>query len=113
MSAVDISTADFNVPTEGSTPTYVMLPPEDPEHRDSCGLLKKTMYGARAAAGGQQQEYAGFMRALGFRQGEAGPCMFINVEKELAVSVHGDDFTSTKPNCKLDCFEDKLRRSTS
>ena len=51
--------------------------------------------------------------ALGFRQGEASLCVFINVEKELAVSVHGDDFTSTGPKCNLDWFEASSRQSTS
>ena len=34
--------------------------------------------------------------------------MFVHVERGLATSVHGDDFTTTGPKCELDWFEDKL-----
>lgn len=51
ISAVDISRAYFNAETDESKPTYVMLPPEDPDHREQCGPLRKHMYGIRAAAG--------------------------------------------------------------
>ena len=107
---VDISRAYFNASTEGSAPTYVALPPEHPGHGAKCGLLKKHMYGTRAAADGWQQEYAGFMRSVGFRQGEASPCVFHHSERQLAISVHGDDFTSTGPKCQLDWFEDELEK---
>ena len=110
MSVVDISRAYFNASTEGFAPTYVALPPEHPMHGTKCGLLKKHMYGTRAAADAWQQEYAGFMRSMGFRQGEASPCVFHNPQRQLAVSVHGDDFTSTGPKCQLDWFEDELEK---
>ena len=71
-------------------------------------FLKKHMYGTRAAADGWQQEYAGFLVSIGFRQGEACPCVFVHTERGLATSVHGDDFTTTGPKCELDWFEDKL-----
>ena len=48
-SAVDISRAYFNAATNDDNPTYVMLPPEDPDHGVKCGLLKKHMYGTREA----------------------------------------------------------------
>ena len=50
------------------------------------------------------------MRSMGFRQGEASPCVFHNSQRQLAVSVHGDDFTSTGPKCQLDWFEDELEK---
>ena len=62
---------------ENSEPTHVMLPPEHPDHaRGMCGLLMKHMYGTRAAADGWQQEYSGFMKSIGFKQGVASPCIF-------------------------------------
>ena len=54
ISAVDISRAYFNASTDESNPTYVALPREDPDHVDKCGLLRKHMYGTRAAADGWQ-----------------------------------------------------------
>ena len=108
ISAVDISRAYFNASTDEADPTYVALPPEDDDHGQKCGLLRKHMYGTGAAADGWQQEYSGFMRSIGFQQGEASPCIFTHKSKGLAVSVHGDDFTSTGPKCHLDWLEAKL-----
>ena len=54
ISAIDISRAYFNASMEdGAEPTYVMLPPEHPDYaKNFCGLLKRHMYGTRAAADG-------------------------------------------------------------
>ena len=52
ISAVDISRAYFNAATDDEKPTYVMRPAEDPDQRDQCGLLRKHMYGTRAASDG-------------------------------------------------------------
>ena len=105
ISAVEISRAYVNAATDDDKPTYVMLPPEDPDHKDKCGLLRKHMYGTRAAADGCQQEYSGFLRSIGFRQVVACPCLFVNSDRQLAVSVHGDDFTAAGPKCEIDWFE--------
>ena len=59
VSAIDISRAYFNASTDDSDPTFVALPPEHPGFLEGmCGLLKKHMYGTRAAADGWQQEYS-------------------------------------------------------
>ena len=109
VSAVDISRAYFNASTDGGTPTYVQLPPEHPDHlRGMCGLLLEHMYGTQATADGWQQEYAGYMRELGFKQGAASPCVFVHPERHVATSVHGDDFTSCGAKRGLDWFEDAL-----
>ena len=48
LSAIDISRAYFNASTDGTEPTFVMLPPEHPGcQQDMCGLLKKHLYGTR------------------------------------------------------------------
>ena len=75
MSAIEFSHAYFNASTEGADLTYVLLPPEHPDCGEMCGFLTKHMYGTRAAADGLQQEYAGFLVSIGFRQGEACPCV--------------------------------------
>jgi len=109
ISAIDISRAYFNASTDGSDPTYVALPTEHPgQQRGMCGLLKKHMYGTRAAADGWQQEYSGFMKSIGFAQGEACPCLFVHKARGIASSVHGDDFTTTGPKVELDWFEKQL-----
>ena len=108
ISAVDIPRAYFHAKTDENSPTYVALPAEDPDHRDKCGLLRRHMYGTRAAADGWQQEYSGFLTSIGFRQGEACPCLFYHDKRGLACSVHGDDFTTAGLKCELDVFEDQL-----
>ena len=66
------------------------------------------MYGTRAAADGWQQEYSSYLRSIGFEQGQACPCLFVDAKRGLALSVHGDDFTTVGPKCELDKFEDEL-----
>ena len=63
------------------------------------------MYGTQAAADGWQQEYSGYMKSIGFAQGEASPCIFIHETRGIACSVHGDDFTSTGEKRELDWLE--------
>ena len=110
ISAIDISRAYFNASMgENDAPTYVMLPPEHPDHaRGCCGLLKKHMYGTRAAADGWQQEYSSYMKKIGFLQGVASPCIFTHPARGIACSVHGDDFTSTGEKRELDWLEVQL-----
>ena len=110
ISAIDISRAYFNASMEeGVEPTYVCLPPEHPDQaKGQCGLLLKHMYGTRVAADGWQQEYSGFMKKIGFSQGEASPCIFFHRDRGIACSVHGDDFTSTGAKAELDWLEGQL-----
>ena len=63
------------------------------------------MYGTRAAADGWQQEYSGFLKSIGFAQGQACPCLFLHKARGLAISVHGDDFTTCGAKCEIDWFE--------
>ena len=84
------------------------LPSEDPDHRNTCGLLLKHMYGTQAAADGWQQEYSATMNKLGFTQGLASPCVFWHKERDLVCSVHGDDFTTAGAKAHLDWFESQL-----
>ena len=109
ISAVDISRAYFNAETDPAEPTYVQLPQEDRDRdRGMCGLLMKHMYGTKRAADGWQQEYSGFLRSLGFKQGVACPCVFVHPSRGLICSVHGDDFTTAGEARELDWFEDSL-----
>ena len=83
-----------------------MLPPEHPDQaRDKSGLVKKRMYGNRAFADGWQREYSGFLKPIGFAQGEASPCMFVHKGRNVPTSVHGDDFTSVGAKADLDWLE--------
>ena len=41
-------------------------------------------------------------------QGAACPCLFVDAKRGLALSVHGDDFTTVGPKCELHAFEQAL-----
>ena len=43
-------------------------------------------------------------------QGVACPCLFVDSKRQLAVSVHGDDFTTAGPKCEIDRFETLLEQ---
>ncbi len=108
VSFVDVVRAYFCASTNADDPTYVALPPEDPEHGAMCGLLLKHMYGTRKAADGWHCEYTGTLKKLGFRPGAASACVFWHPEKRLSCSVHGDDLTTEGPKRNLDWFEQAL-----
>ena len=78
ISVIDIKRAFFNARTAEESPTYVELPPEDPDSkRGLCGRLLVHMYGTRAAGDGWHSEYSEFlMNELGFVRGDASPCLF-------------------------------------
>ena len=42
-------------------------------------------------------------------QGTSSACVFRHTEREIAVSVHGDDFTCSGPRTQLQWFEQALR----
>jgi hypothetical protein len=87
----------------------VALPPEHIGFFEGmCGLLKKHTYGTRAAAGGWQQDYSSFLKGIGFVQSVASPCIFVQKDKNLATSVHGDDFTTVGAKCDLDWLETSM-----
>ena len=108
LSLIDISRAYFNAQCDPNKPTFVCLPTEDPDHRTTCGLLLKHMYGTQAVADGWQMEYSNSMLELGFRQGIASPCVFWHDQRSLVCSVHGDDFTTAGAKPDHDWFEAEL-----
>ena len=76
---------------------------------ESCGLLRRHMYGTRRATEGWQDEYSGTLVSEGFLQGKASACAFVHPIRNIAVPVHGDDFTATGPKNQLDCFQQMMQ----
>ena len=110
ISLMDISRAYFNAKTDPESPTYVSLPAEEEDHEEMCGLLLRHMYGTRAAADGWQEEYSSFLvESLGFKQGLASPCLFKHPGRQIALSVHGDDFTAAGAKFQLDWLEESMK----
>ena len=111
MSIIDIKRAYFCASTDPANPTYVALPPEDPDYGEKCGLLLKHMYGTRKAADGWHCEYAGqLVHTLGFEVGDASACVFFHRERGLRCSVHGNDITTTGKKRHLDWFKTELEK---
>jgi hypothetical protein len=84
---------------------------EDKDHGVKCGMLLKHMYGTRKAADGWHCEYAGqLVNTLGFEVGDASACVFYHKEKDLRVSVHGDDLTAVGEKRNLDWYRLELEK---
>ncbi len=109
ISIVDIKRAYFNAKVDPrDPPTFVQLPPEDPDSATMCAQTLRHMYGTRLAADGWQEEYSTFLVGIGFRQGDACPNAFYHAERQLVTSVHGDDFASSGPANALDWMENAI-----
>ena len=59
-----------------------------------CGRLNKAMYGCRDAAQCWEMEITDFFTSCGFTPGVGGPVLFVNLVRDLRVSIHGDDITA-------------------
>ena len=76
MLYADVSRAYFYA--DAVRPVYVKLPAEDFEEGDAgrCGKLRVSMYGTRDAALNWSLEYSNTLKASGYKQGVANPCLF-------------------------------------
>ena len=112
ISVIDIKRAYFNARTDEDSPTYVELPPEDPDcARGLCARLLVHMYGTRAAGDGWHAEYSEFLvNCIGFERGGASPCLFRHPKRGIVTSVYGDDFTTAGRKPDLDWFREKLEK---
>ena len=87
----DVHRAYFYAPVQRDI--LVDLPKELREkYPTKCARLKKSMYGTRGAAKAWEAEYVRILTEMGYTQGEATTCAFVNKENNSIVIVHGDDF---------------------
>ena len=68
--------------------------PEDVCGPDQCGRLNKAMYGCRDAAQCWEAEITDFFTTVGFTPGVGSPVLFVNLTRNIKVTIHGDDITS-------------------
>lgn len=73
---------------------YVRLPPQANAPPGTCGRLNKAVYGCRDAAACLEVEITDFFTCNGFTPGLGSPVLFVNMTRDIQVSVHGDDTTS-------------------
>ena len=94
---VDVSRAYFNA--EARRPIFIKIPSEDfvaGQDEGKLGRLRKCLYGTRDAAQNWEEAYSRFLVSVGFRRGKASPChfSFAGEQREIMITVHGDDFTA-------------------
>ena len=79
--------------------------------KSTLGKLVKCMYGTRDAGAIWEQCYVDCLIDLGFKQGIASPCCFHHDEWDVAVVVHGDDFTALGTDDSLNLYEAGLKKA--
>ena len=91
----DVKRAYFYAPS--SRPLYIAIPTEDFAEGDEqmVGQLNLSLYGTRDAALNWSKTYTEFLVNNGFIVGQASPCNFTHSTRNISMTVHGDDFTST------------------
>ena len=72
---------------------YIELPEECGAPAGMCGKLNFWLYGFRKAASAWEQHYAELFEGVGFVRGITCGVVFYHEERDVAVVVHGDDFT--------------------
>ena len=112
VSFIDIKRAYLCAATDPNDPTYVELPPEDPDSGgDWCALLLKHLYGTRKAGDGWHVEVSGTLTdELGFTKGCASACVYSHPSRGIEVSIHGDDLTATGTKRNLDWYKAELEK---
>ena len=56
------------------------------------------------------KEYTKFLEECGFKTGLASPCNFEHVNRELKLTVHGDDFRVTRPTADLQRMQRRMEQ---
>ena len=103
---IDIKRAYFHAPS--TRDVYVELPPEDAE-KGMIGKLKLSLYGTRDAAMNWAAAYTSFMTSIGFKVGQSSPCNFHHHERDISLTVHGDDFFCVAERPRLDWLIKKIK----
>ena len=82
---------------------YIEIPQEDCESgdEDRVARFNFSFYGTRDAAQHWTAEYSSFLTSIGFVIGAASTCSFWRKDRELYLSVHGDDSASAGPEESL------------
>lgn len=109
------SFVDINMPISGAFPneTFIgVLPVNLVWARRPLLLLRRYVYGTRDVGQSWEALHATTLVKLGFRRGIANPCCFFQEIKDIAVVVHGDDFTDLGCRDELLWHEHGLREAS-
>ena len=89
---------------------FVQFANEDKQvgHERMCGKLNYSMYGTRDAAQNWAKECIDMLVNIGFRQGNASPCVFHHQASGIRTFVHGDDYASVAEQNELEWMKRQL-----
>ena len=106
----DVKRAYFHA--AATRPIFIQIPKEDREDgdNDKVGQLNLSLYGTRDAAQNWARTVSNAMTSLGFTIGEHSPCNFRHEERNIALTIHGDDFTSTGREAELRWLDCELKK---
>ena len=92
--AIDVKRTYFYAPA--TRLLFIRIPREDREASDESKVaqLLLSLYGIRDAAMNWTAAYTNFALSMGFEKGKGCLYNFCN-KRNIAMTVHGDDFTST------------------
>ena len=101
---IDVKRAYFYAPA--TRPIFIAIPKEDWEDGDeeNVAQLNLSLYGTRDAAMNWAATFTSFMENNRFITRKCSPCNFRHCERDLVVTVHGDDFTLLGWQKDLDGF---------
>jgi hypothetical protein len=99
--AVDVKRAYFYAPA--TRPIFIEIPVEEREHGDEArvGRLNLSLYGTRDAAMNWVAAYTKVLEDNGFKKGRYSAQNFYHEKRDIALSVHGDDFSCTGPEHQM------------
>ena len=105
----DIKRAYFYAPS--TRPVYILIPDEDREAEDEgrVGQLNLSLYGTRDAAMNWTKTFTDHLTGIGFERGTACPCNFYHPSRDVSLTVHGDDYTSTGRIAELKWLDGQLK----
>ena len=106
LSFVDICKAYFNGIPERAI--YMMVPKELGLSPGTVARQVRCVYGTRDAGKIWKDTYTQVLETMGFVAGASNPT-FSHRTKDLAIVVHGDDFTTLGIDTDLECYEDRVK----
>ena len=107
--ALDVARAYFYA--EATRAVFIHIPAEDklPGDEGCVAKLNLCLYGTRDAAKNWTSTYTAFLNEVGFETGKGSTCNFCHHEREISMTVHGDDFTACGSDLDLAWLSQKFR----
>ena len=110
FAVVDVRRAYFYAPAQRTI--FIEIPVEDlnQSDNDKVGKRNLSLYGTQDAAMNWAAEYSNCLKSVGLCQGSSSPLNFSHREKNLNVTVHGDDFAVTGPLNSVKWFQATMEK---